>query len=68
MGHDEFIAANAIQARQQPAAQTLLQRVMPVAHRRLRHPADEGLRIAQQQVHRRPGLIELCLDRASRQS
>ena len=44
-------ATLAVQAEQQPAAQLLLYRMMPVAHRSLRHLDDQSLGIAQQRAH-----------------
>ena len=50
-----------IETEQKPSAQLLVQRMVPVAHRRLRHLRDQRLGIAQQQVqHRCP--VELVLD------
>jgi hypothetical protein len=55
------LPVQAVQAQQQPAAQLLVQRVVAVAHRRLRHLRDQRLRVAQQQVHHRAGAVELFL-------
>ena len=43
----------AVQAQQQPAAQLLVERMVAVAHRRLRHLRDQRLGVAQQQVQHR---------------
>jgi len=57
--HDQFGAFQPVQAQQQPAAQLLVQRVVPVAHRGLRHLRDQRLRVAQHQVHGRAAEVEL---------
>ena len=51
-----------VQAQQQPAAQLLLDRMMPVADRGLRHLRDQRLRVAQQQVLHRAAALELLLE------
>jgi hypothetical protein len=47
--------------KQQPAAQLLVQRMVPVAHRRLRHLGQQRLGVAQQQALHRAGAKELVL-------
>jgi hypothetical protein len=51
---DELVGRQAVEAEQQPAAQLLVERVVAVAHRGLRHLRDQRLRVAQQQVQHRP--------------
>jgi hypothetical protein len=46
LGHDELVAAQTIEAQQQPAAQLLVERMVPIAYRRLRHLSDQRLRVA----------------------
>src|SRR6185437_16543957 len=53
-----FLARHAIESQQQPAAQLLLDRMMPVADSRLRHLGNQGLGVAQQKPHHRTGSIE----------
>jgi hypothetical protein len=50
LGHDQFVGGQAVEAQQQPAAELLVERMMPVAHRRLRHLGQQGLGVAQQQM------------------
>src|SRR5471032_1026303 len=57
--HGQFAVRQAVHGQQQPAAQLLLDRVMAVAHGRLRHLRNQGLRIAQQEAHHRAGTVEL---------
>ena len=66
--HHQLVAVQPVQAQQQPAAQLLVQRVVAVAHRGLRHLRDQRLRVAQQQVHHRAGAFELVLDDAGAQA
>ena len=51
--HHQLVAVQPVQAQQQPAAQLLVERVVPVADRRLRHLRDQRLGVAQQQVQHR---------------
>ena len=60
--HRKLVRLQAIQTQQQPAAQLLVDRVMPVADRGLRHLRDQRLRVAQQQVHGRAEPAELGLE------
>ena len=46
--HQDFVPGQAVQAHQQPAAQLLLNRVMPIAHRGLGHLRDQRLGKAEQ--------------------
>ncbi|MNI44024.1 hypothetical protein D3C73_983750 [compost metagenome] len=57
--HDDFVGPQAVQAKQQPAAQLLVQRVVPIAHGGLGHLRQERLRVAQQQVLHGPAPVEL---------
>jgi hypothetical protein len=50
-----------VQRQQQPAAQLLVHRVMPVADRGLSHLRDQRLRVAQQQMLQLAVAIELIL-------
>ena len=59
---DSSFDCQAIEAQQQPPAQLLVDRVMPIADRRLRHLRDQRLGIAQQQMHRRTEAPELALE------
>ena len=52
LGHFQLIARQAIERQQQPTAQLLVDRVVPVTHRGLGHLRDQRLRIAQQHVER----------------
>ncbi len=65
--HDQIVAVKPVQAQQQPAAELLVQRMMPVAHGSLRHLRDKRLRVAQQQMQHRPGAIEFSLHARSAQ-
>jgi hypothetical protein len=56
--HHQFATLQPIQAQQQPAAQLLIEGMMPIAYRGLRHLRDESLGVSQQQVKSRPSLIE----------
>jgi len=64
--HRELVRGQPIEAEQQPAAELLVDRTMPVADRRLRHLRQQRLRIAQQQMLRRPGASELALQQLPR--
>jgi hypothetical protein len=57
---DNSFDRQAVQAQQQPAAQLLIDRVVPIAHRSLRHLRQQRLRVAQQHVLQRPGALELA--------
>gem|GEM_PF-5310963 len=50
MSHDEFVTRQTIEAQEKPAAKLLVERVVTVAHRCLRHLCNERLGITQQQV------------------
>src|ERR1700676_4042779 len=52
LGHGEFVRLQAIETEQQPPAQLLVDRMMPIAYRRLRHLDDQRLGVAQQKMHR----------------
>ena len=56
--HVQLVRRQTIQAQQQPAAQLLVERMMAVADRGLRHLRDQRLRVAQQQVQQRAGAVE----------
>jgi len=47
LGHDQAVGRQAVEGEQQPAAQLLVDRVMPIAYRGLGHLCDQGLRVAQ---------------------
>ena len=61
--HADIVALHAIQAQQQPAAQALVQRMVPVARCRLRDLRDQCLGVAQEQVHQRAGPLKLFFQR-----
>jgi hypothetical protein len=48
----------AIEAHQQPAAQLLIDRMVPVAYGGLRHLCNKRLGVTQQQEHHRTAAIE----------
>jgi hypothetical protein len=60
--HGEFVRCQTIQAQQQLLAQLLVDRMVPIADRRLRHLGDRRLGVAQQRVHRRTETLELVRD------
>src|SRR5438132_601055 len=62
LGHGELVRGQPVQAQEQPAAQLLLHRVMPVAYGRLRHLRDQRLGVAQQQMLQRAVALELPLE------
>src|ERR1700676_2047953 len=62
LGHGEFVRLQTIETQQQPPAQLLVDRMMPIAYRRLRHLGDQRLGVAQQEVHRRTETPELILE------
>jgi hypothetical protein len=45
--HVELVTPQSIETQQQPATELLIQRVMPIANRGLRHLRNEGLGVAQ---------------------
>jgi Predicted Zn-dependent protease (DUF2268) len=59
--HHQLIAPQPIQAQQQPTAELLIQRMMPITRGRLRHLRNQGLRVAQHQVQHRSAARELGL-------
>jgi hypothetical protein len=61
--HADIVALHAIEAQQQPPAQALLQRVVPVARCGLRNLRDQRLGVAQQEVHQRASLLKLFFQR-----
>src|SRR6202158_5835276 len=61
LGHGELVRLQTIETQQQPAAQLLVDRMMPIAYRGLRHLCDQRLGVAQQEVHRRTETPELIL-------
>ena len=48
--HAELARRKPVETEEQPAAELLVDRVMPIADGRLRHLRDQRLRVAQQQV------------------
>jgi hypothetical protein len=66
LGHLERTGRQPVHAEKQPAAQLLLQRMMPVAYRRLRHLRDQRLGVAQQEQLERAAAIELAPDHHGR--
>src|SRR6202521_59477 len=64
LGHGEFVRLQTIEAQQQPSAQLLVDRMMPIAYRRLRHLGDQRLGVAQQEVHGRAETPELILEQS----
>src|SRR6202790_3165297 len=62
LGHGELVRLQTIQTQQQPPAQLLVDRMMPIAYRRLRHLGDQRLGVAQQEVHGRSETPELILE------
>src|SRR5882762_5177133 len=62
LGHGQLVGWQAIEREQQPAAQLLVHRVMPIAHCGLRHLRDQGLGVAQQQKLHFPISMELVLE------
>ena len=57
--HHQFGTLQPIQAQQKPAAQLLIEGMVPIAYCGLRHLCDERLGVSQEQVQSRPSLIEL---------
>ena len=64
--HRQLVGGQAIERQQQPAAQLLIHRVMPVADRGLGHLRDQCLRVTQQQQQHLPVAVELLLELAGR--
>ncbi|MNR17658.1 hypothetical protein D3C85_1343360 [compost metagenome] len=62
LGHGQFIALQAIERQQQPAAQLLVDGVVAVAHCRLGHLRDQGLGVAQHQQQHFFMAVELVLE------
>jgi nitrogen-specific signal transduction histidine kinase len=60
--HLQLIARETIERQQQPAAQLLFERVMPVADRGLRHLRNERLGVTQQDVEHFAVAIEFLLE------
>ena len=56
--HHQFGTLQPIQAQQKPAAQLLIEGMVPIAYCGLRHLRDEGLRVSQEQVKSRLSLVE----------
>ena len=57
--HHQICARQAVQAQQQPAAQLLVERMMAVTHRCLRHLRDQRLGIAKQKARDRAESLKL---------
>jgi hypothetical protein len=68
MRHDQLFARQAIKRQQQPAAKLLLDRVVPIASRRLRHLGHQCLGVAQQQALQRAAAFEFLLQQVAAQS
>ena len=66
--HDQFAGGNSVECHQQPAAQLLFNRVVPIAYRSLRHLSEQRLRIAQQEMKQRAGAVEFLFQHAAFQS
>jgi hypothetical protein len=62
LGHQDLVRLEAIEAEEKPAAELLIDGVMTVAHRGLRHLRDQGLRIAQEQAVQRAASGKLVVD------
>ncbi len=65
--HHQLARRDPVESEQQPAAQLLLHRMVPVADRRLGHLRHQRLRVAQQQLLQQAGAIELLPEHAGRQ-
>ena len=65
---DQFMRRDAIEGGQQPAAQLLLHRVVPIAGSGLCHLRDQRLGVAQQQALQQAGAIELLFQKAAFQT
>ena len=61
--HDQGFGGQTVQPQQEAAAQLLVDRVVAVADRRLRHLGDHGLGVAQQNFEHRATAVDLVLDR-----
>src|SRR6202158_4231915 len=62
LSHGELVRSQTIETQQQPPAQLLIDRMMAIAHRRLRHLGDQRLGVAQQEMHGRTETPELILE------
>jgi hypothetical protein len=60
--HNKLVALQAIQAQQQPPAQLLIERMVAITNRRLRHLRDQRLGVAQQQMQHGARAAELILN------
>ena len=58
----------AVERQQEPAAELLVDRMMAIAHGRLCHLRDQGLRVAQQQPLQRAVPVKLVLEALAAQS
>jgi hypothetical protein len=65
--HPQLVGRQPVVAEQQPAAQLLVDRVVTIADRRLRHLRDQRLGVAQQQQLHRPTAHELALQQRRRE-
>jgi hypothetical protein len=65
--HDQLVRRCPIEREQQPATELLQQRMVAIAHRRLRHLSQDRLRVAKQQPQQQPEAIELLHQQSRRQ-
>lgn len=65
LGHGQLLVVEPVKHQQQPAAQMLVQRVLTVAHRRLRDLGQLGLHEQQQLAHDRPGVGRFSFEQIS---
>jgi hypothetical protein len=68
MRHHQFLGRQSIERQQQPAAELLLDRVVPVARRSLGHLGHQRLRVAEQQALQQFAALEFLLQQAAAQA
>lgn len=63
LGHAELVGRQPIQAQQQPAAELLVQRMVAIAYRRLRHLRDQCLGVVQKKMQHRPARLNFPISK-----